>query len=243
MNIRTLRADEIECRVQQVKQNGCVLLLYKDARVDMKLLDEVFGWDGWKREHQLIDGKLFCTVSVWSEKRNEWITKQDVGTESNTEKEKGQASDAFKRACVNMGIGRELYSSPFIWINLNNGEAKPNNKGGFQLDYKVKFKVSEIAYNDEREIVKLTVVDQDNKVRFNFGGSKKTSNTKEQVKSKEQCKNDLLKQVYDLAREKGYGEESVNKKIIEKGFSIENFNEEAFKVMFKGFSSLPNKQC
>ena len=237
MNIRTLRADEIECRVQQVKQNGCVLLLYKDARVDMKLLDEVFGWDGWKREHQLIDGKLFCTISIWSEKRNEWITKQDVGTESNTEKEKGQASDAFKRACVNMGIGRELYSSPFIWINLSNGEAKPNNKGGFQLDYKVKFKVSEIAYNDEREIIKLTVVDQDNKTRFSFGGSKKA------YKPKEQCQNDLLKQVYDLAKEKGYKEEAVNKKIIEKGYSLDNFGKEAFEVMFKGFSSLPNKQC
>lgn len=236
MDIRTLRADEIECRVQQVKSNGCVLLLYKDARVDMKLLDEVFGWDGWKREHQLIDGKLFCTVSVWSEKRNEWITKQDVGTESNTEKEKGQASDAFKRACVNMGIGRELYSSPFIWINLSNGEAKPNNKGGFQLDYKVKFKVSEIAYNDEREIVKLTVVDQDNKTRFSFGGNKKFS------KSKEQCQNDLLRQIYDLAKGKGYREDKVNKKIIEKGYSLDDFNEEAFEVMFKGFSSLPNKQ-
>ena len=236
MDIRTLRADEIECRVQQVKQNGCVLLLYKDARVDMKLLDEVFGWDGWKREHQLIDGKLFCTVSIWSDKRNEWITKQDVGTESNTEKEKGQASDAFKRACVNMGIGRELYSSPFIWINLSNGEAKPNNKGGFQLDYKVKFKVSEIAYNEEREIIKLTVVDQDNKTRFSFGGSKKT------YKAKEQCQNDLLKQVYALAKEKGYKEEAVNKKIIEKGYSLDNFDKEAFGVMFKGFSSLPNKQ-
>ena len=116
MEIRTLRADEIECRVQQVKSNGCVLLLYKDARCDMRILDEVFGIDGWEREHQVVNGNLYCTVRVWSEKRNQWISKQDVGTESNTEKQKGEASDSFKRACFNWGIGRELYTAPFIWV-------------------------------------------------------------------------------------------------------------------------------
>ena len=120
MNIRTLKANEIECRIGTFKEGkGISLLLYKDARVDMRILDEVFGFDGWEREHQLIDGKLFCTVRVWSEKRNCWISKQDVGTESNTEKEKGQASDSFKRACVNLGIGRELYTAPFIWITAD----------------------------------------------------------------------------------------------------------------------------
>ena len=104
MEIRLLKANEIECRVGTFKPTGMTLLLYKDARADMKILDETFGFDGWERKHELIDGKLFCTVSVWSEKRNCWINKQDVGTESNAEKEKGQASDSFKRACVNLGI-------------------------------------------------------------------------------------------------------------------------------------------
>ena len=87
MNIRTLRSDEIECRVQQVKSNGCVLLLYKDARCDMRILDEVFGVLGWEREHQVIDGNLYCTVRVWDESHNRWVSKQDVGTESMTDKQ------------------------------------------------------------------------------------------------------------------------------------------------------------
>lgn len=118
MNIqfRDLRADEIECRVNTVNENGCSLLLYKDARCDMKILDETVGPANWQRNHELINGNLFCNVSIYDEDKKEWITKQDVGTESYTEKEKGQASDSFKRACFNWGIGRELYTSPFIWI-------------------------------------------------------------------------------------------------------------------------------
>lgn len=171
MNIRNLRADEIECRVQQVKSNGCALLLYKDARCDMKILDETFGIFGWQRKHEIVNGNLFCTVSIWDKENKMWIDKQDVGTESNTEKEKGQASDAFKRACFNIGIGRELYSTPFIWINLNTDERKENN-GKFALDLKVKFKVSEIKYTDEKEIETLIITDQNNKQRFVFKGGK-----------------------------------------------------------------------
>lgn len=161
MNIRTLRADEIEARVSTVSNGkGCSLLLYKDARCDMKILDEVFGWDGWKREHSVIDGRLYCTVSVWSEKQKQWITKQDVGTESYTEKEKGQASDSFKRACFNVGIGRELYTAPFIWVNLNSTEF--NAKGQPNISFSVK----EIGYNDKREINKLIIVDSKGAVRY-----------------------------------------------------------------------------
>ena len=175
MKIRTLRADEIECRVQQVKQNGCVLLLYKDARCDMRILDEVFGIDGWEREHQVVNGNLYCTVRVWSEKRNQWISKQDVGTESNTEKQKGEASDSFKRACFNIGIGRELYSAPFTWISLGKDEVKEEKtaKGTrYSLDYKVKFEVKEIEYDENREISKLIIVDQNGKERFRLNPSK-----------------------------------------------------------------------
>lgn len=105
-----------------MKQNGCSLLLYKDARVDMRMLDEVYGPNNWQRSHELINGNLFCTISVWDADKGVWVNKQDVGTESNTEKEKGQASDAFKRAAFNWGIGRELYTAPFIWITLDSSE-------------------------------------------------------------------------------------------------------------------------
>ena len=162
-----MRADEIECRVGAVTDKGVSLLMYKDARVDMRLLDEVVGAENWQRKHELIDGQLFCTVSIRNEK-GEWVGKQDVGTESNTEKEKGRASDAFKRACFNWGVGRELYSCPFVWVNLAQNEWKANAYGKSQP--RVKFHVSEIAYDDNRNVSRLVIVDDSGKVRFTFGG-------------------------------------------------------------------------
>ena len=229
MKIRTLRSSEIECRVQQVKSNGCVLLLYKDARCDMRILDEVFGIDGWEREHQVVNGNLYCTVRIWSEKRQQWISKQDVGTESNTEKQKGEASDSFKRACFNIGIGRELYSAPFVWINLDKSEVQEENRR-YKLDYKVKFEVKEIEYNEDREISKLVIIDQNGKERFSYG------NTKNKAKAKS---NPLLEEVYKMAKERGFNKSSVNNKIIEKGFDILNFTNEAYEVMYKGLYNLP----
>jgi hypothetical protein len=129
---RDLRADEIECRVQSVKQNGLVLLLYKDARVDMNILDETVGASNWQREHYECKGNLFCRVGIDVNAIHEvaeprWVWKADCGTESNTEAQKGEASDSFKRACFNWGIGRELYTAPFTWIpadkcNIVNGK-------------------------------------------------------------------------------------------------------------------------
>ena len=112
---RDLRADEIECRVAQAKQNGVALLLYKDARCDQNILDETVGAMNWQRFHGRENAN--CTVTIWDDKKQQWISKEDTGTESNTEKEKGLASDSFKRACFNWGIGRELYTAPFIWID------------------------------------------------------------------------------------------------------------------------------
>lgn len=111
---RDLIADEIECRVAQAKASGVSLLLYKDARCDQTILDETVGEFGWQRTHTRDNAN--CIVSLWDEKKQQWISKEDTGTESNTEKEKGLASDSFKRACFNWGIGRELYTAPFIWI-------------------------------------------------------------------------------------------------------------------------------
>ena len=116
---RDLRADEIECRVQSVKGDGLVLLLYKDARVDMNILDETVGSSNWQREHYECKGNLFCRVGIGIARQNgesEWVWKSDCGTESNTEAQKGEASDSFKRACFNWGIGRELYTAPNIKV-------------------------------------------------------------------------------------------------------------------------------
>lgn len=113
---RDLRADEIEVRVAQAKENGVSLLLYKDARCDQNILDETVGAMNWQRHHSRENAN--CTVSLWDEKKQMWVSKEDTGTESNTEAEKGLASDSFKRACFNWGIGRELYTAPFIWIKV-----------------------------------------------------------------------------------------------------------------------------
>ncbi|WP_302804673.1 hypothetical protein [Eubacterium callanderi] len=123
-----LSAEDIECRIAMVKQNGLSLLLYKDARCDMRLLDKTVGPMNWQRKHEFKDGRLYCAVGIWDDDKEQWIWKEDVGTESNTEKEKGQASDSFKRACFNWGIGRELYTAPFIWINAQKASIRQNGQ-------------------------------------------------------------------------------------------------------------------
>ena len=162
LEFRKLRECEIEARVQSVTQKGAILLLYKDSRTDMNILDETVGQMNWTRTHQVIDGRLYCTVSIYDETKSQWVSKQDVGTESNTEKEKGQASDSFKRACFNWGIGRELYSSPFIWV--------PAEKCNIQQDrgkYKCndKFRVEKITYDTNGNINGLSIYDDTTKQR------------------------------------------------------------------------------
>lgn len=129
---RDLRADEIECRVQSVKENGLVLLLYKDARVDMNILDETVGSSNWQNKFYEHKGILFCSLGINTnfdkpDLPDRWVWKDDAGVESNTEAEKGNASDARKRAGFAWGIGRCLYTAPFIWIpaekcNIKNGK-------------------------------------------------------------------------------------------------------------------------
>lgn len=184
MEIRTLNANEIECRIGTISAKGCSLLLYKDARVDMKILDEVYGTDKWQRTHEVINGNLFCTIEIWNDVIKQWVKKQDVGTESFSEAQKGEASDSFKRAGFNVGIGRELYTAPFIWIlpknkemgikiktSNNNGEVVEetkefyiNSKGKYET--KTKFHVSEIGYNENREVNLLVIKDNKDNIRF-----------------------------------------------------------------------------
>lgn len=165
INIRLLRADEIECRVATVNEKGASLLLFKDARVDLKILDETFGPLGWQRSHQSIDGNLYCTISLWDSEKQQWISKQDVGTKSYSEKEKGQASDSFKRAAFCVGVGRELYTAPFIWIPA--AKAKVQKK---EDKYVVNehFAVSYIAYDSNREIAALVIKDSKGNVVYSM---------------------------------------------------------------------------
>lgn len=157
---RDLRADEIECRVQSVKENGLVLLLYKDARVDMNILDETVGASNWQREHYECKGNLFCRVGICVETKKgetvfpEWVWKSDCGTESNTEAQKGEASDSFKRACFNWGIGRELYTAPFTWIPAEKCNIKESRNGSKQCSDK--FIVEKIII-ENKQIVALAI--------------------------------------------------------------------------------------
>lgn len=175
---RTLRADEIEVRVQQVKKNNAgkvfaQLLLYKDARVDMTLLDEEFGIFGWQREHSFKDGKNYCKVSVYDKDHGIWVVKEDVGTPSNTEADKGHASDAFKRACVNLGIGRELYTSPKLVVELGDKEfyATTDNRGNevLRVSTFVTFHANAIDYDEKRNIVAIEIVDNNGRTRKKIG--------------------------------------------------------------------------
>lgn len=140
---RDLRADEIDVRVGQVGDGWATLLLYKDARVDMDILDETVGPLGWQRKHYELKGNIYCSVGLYMDGIG-WVWKDDCGTESNTEKEKGESSDSFKRACVNWGIGRELYTSPKIFIKCETENKKIKGNPRFEVE-KIKIENKKIT--------------------------------------------------------------------------------------------------
>lgn len=186
--IRLLRANEIECRISTISEKGLSLLLYKDARVDQRILDETFGPFGWKRSHQCIDGNLYCTVEIYDMESGCWVSKQDVGTMGFAEKEKSQASDSFKRACFNWGIGRELYSAPFIWIPAGKVEIQRKDN---KLQCYERFSVQFIEYTGEREIAALIIVNEKGQVMYEMKAKKQSTDrgqniAKEQSTTKEQ---------------------------------------------------------
>ena len=170
---RPLVADEIDCRISTIKDKdgkptGLSLLLYKDARCDQNILDETVTPMNWKREHTRDNRN--CIVSIWDEKKQQWISKEDTGTESNTEKEKGLASDSFKRACFNWGIGRELYSAPFIWIPADKCEIKKGFNGKWACYDN--FTVTDIQYDEKGNITFLRVKNaRSNQQVFQWGNT------------------------------------------------------------------------
>lgn len=155
LKFRCLRAEDVNARVQKiVAGKGAILLLYKDARCDMAMLDEAVGAFNWKREHSRDNAN--CTISLWDDEKSQWVSKEDVGTPSNTEAEKGLASDAFKRAGFNWGIGRELYTAPFIWVSADKFTTRKNQRGGEEVDGK--FIVTRMDVDeDSRKITRLEI--------------------------------------------------------------------------------------
>lgn len=153
---RTLRADEIECRVSKVGNGYVTCLLYKTARTDMDLLDETVGALNWSCDYEEVHGNLFCTISIYDEKRDRWIKKSNCGIESredNGNEKKGEASDAMKRAGFCWGIGRELYTAPSIFIRTKTIDDKGNKINHY-------YDVAEIVYDNSRRISHLVLTEK-----------------------------------------------------------------------------------
>ena len=150
---RLLKAEEIECRPATITKKGVSLLLYKDSRVDQNILDETAGPMNWQRSHSRDNAN--CSVGLWDREKEQWVWKEDTGTESYTEKEKGLASDSFKRACFNWGIGRELYTAPFIWISVPDVNIEEGKNG--KLTTYDHFTLKDIDYDGDK-ISRLEIV-------------------------------------------------------------------------------------
>ena len=184
LEFRKLTKDEIDCRVSQIASNYCILLLYKDARVDMKILDETIGAMNWQKKY--LRDNANCVVSIWDDEKQQWVEKEDTGTESFAEAEKGLASDSFKRACFNWGIGRELYTAPSIIIfpKKDMGGKGEETKEFFEKNgkytTKTRFYVDYIDYTEDGNILNLVIRDNAGNPRF-----EKLTTTKEKEFNKQ----------------------------------------------------------
>lgn len=166
-----LTKDDIEIRIGQLSNDKtkASLLLYQDARCGMKYLDQVVGVANWQKRYYESKGLLICAISIWDEEKGQWIEKSDTGSAGSIEEEKSLASDSFKRCCVCWGLARELYTAPDIWVAIDS-----------KYD---KFYVSEIAYNNAREIVKLVITDKNGDIAYSYPkGAKTEKHTNSQPK-------------------------------------------------------------
>lgn len=166
-----LSIDEIDFRVQSIN-NGkyATILAYKDARVDMNRLDASVGIMNWQKKYDIVNGNLFCSVGIYDSDKKEWIWKQDVGTESQTEKEKGEASDSFKRACFNWGIGRELYNYPLIQVHLKDSEVQKDSNQKYKptFDFKLKLWKWEVEISESGVVKNLSCKDEKGIERYSY---------------------------------------------------------------------------
>lgn len=156
-----LTADQIEVKIKQCTEKGAVALLYKTARTDMELLDSTLGAGNWFNEYTEVKGNLFCTIYMREDAQSDWVAKQDCGIESRADSDgnekKGEASDAFKRAGFRCGIGRELYTAPFVFLKV---ATMKNDRGKYDLvDRYKRYSVSSIGYDEQSRINDLVVAD------------------------------------------------------------------------------------
>jgi len=134
MNLEDLKKElPFKWRVQSANQWGAQCVAYIDARDVQDRLDEVCGPENWQCKYSEHKGNLFCSIGVYrGGEHDEWVWKEDCGTESNVEKQKGEASDAFKRSAVMWGVGRFLYSMKIIKLDVikdDKGKFQPAENG------------------------------------------------------------------------------------------------------------------
>ena len=223
IKFRALKPEEIDVRTAHISEKGVQLLLYKDARVDYKILDETFGVFGWTNSYYEIDKVLYCSVGVWNPRTGEYVPKANCGVESFAEAEKGRASDAFKRACFALGIGRELYTKIFIFVQV---PTKKNDKGKYELvDRYAKWDVSDIYTNEETQKIEyLQIIDKGGNIVFTYGKKpvKKKAETVEKtdtIKPKQEkvLTREQLEELMEIA--KGSGDLVVK---VAKDFKYDN---------------------
>lgn len=154
LKFRTLKADEIDVRVGSFGEEWAILLMYKDARCDMAILDEAVGPMNWKKSYSRENAN--CVLSIWDEDKKQWIDKEDSGSAGNFERDKSLASDSFKRAAVSWGIGRELYTGPKLYFPVK-GLKNYNAEKKFCSD---RFAVTDIQYDDNRNIIAVQIQNQ-----------------------------------------------------------------------------------
>lgn len=202
LDFRLLQANEIRVREGQKTKTTPqkkALLLYKDARADMERLDEQFGSYGWQREHKDVHGVTYCGVSIWDSEHSHWVTKWDAGEPSNTSPQKGEASDSFKRACVNWGIGRELYTAPRIYVDLS-----VNTYDLVVLD---------IDYDKNRKICRLTIADSRGNIIYQMRGKNAPNAAKTPIiqnptpqPQQENKQDEQLEAIFDMLSEREMAE-------------------------------------
>ena len=230
--IRNLNPEEIECRVGTVMEQGITLLLYKNARVDQTILDEVFGICGWQRRHNMIGNELYCILSIWDDEKKQWVQKEDVGTESDYEKAKGAASDSFKRACFNIGIGRELYSAPFIYIPINKVQVSDKNGKKYVKD---RFSVKYIQTTTDKMIAALEIVNQRGEVVYTYRVSSASKQSAETDNKEEPVERISDGEIQTLYAELGRTGVSVQRILSRYGItSIQEMDQNTYRKAING---------
>lgn len=230
--IRNLNPEEIECRVGTVMEQGITLLLYKNARVDQTILDEVFGIYGWQRRHNMIGNELYCILSIWDDEKQQWVEKEDVGSESDYEKAKGAASDSFKRACFNIGIGRELYSAPFIYIPINKVQLRDKNGKKYVKD---SFSVKHIETSSDKIITSLEIINQRGETVYTYHTSTASRQIPETDDREEELERITDGEIQTLYAELGRTGVSVQKILSRYGItSVKEMDKNTYKRALSG---------